>query len=260
MEAGAAGVGDTARACGERNRAGREAAVYQDPVWMRALLVVHIGCGFGSFVLAPVALVTAKGGKAHRRWGMVYLWAMGGVAATALPMALFRPVLFLALVAVFSFYAAFSGWRVLKLKDLPRGGRAKPVDWIAAGVTFGSSAALALLGAFRPAAVQGMGIVSIVFGLVGMRLAFAEGISFVRKPKDKMFWWYTHLGNFIGSYIAAWTAFSVVTVGPYFHNGTWVLWLWPTMVGVPAIVLTTAYYQRRFAKRNKTTGTLTTAS
>ena len=96
--------------------------LYQaDPVWMKGLLVVHIACGFGSFLLAPVALATAKGGKQHKRWGMVYLWAMGGVAATALPMALYRPVLFLAMVAVFSFYAAFSGYRVLKLKDLPRG-------------------------------------------------------------------------------------------------------------------------------------------
>jgi hypothetical protein len=51
-----------------------------DPVWMKALLTVHVACGFGAFLLAPVALSTAKGGKQHRRWGMVYLWAMGGVA------------------------------------------------------------------------------------------------------------------------------------------------------------------------------------
>src|SRR6202789_1093318 len=93
-----------------------------DPVWMKALLVVHIGCGFGSFLLAPVALATAKGGKQHMRWGMVYLWCMGLVAATALPMALFRPVLFLALVAILSFYLAFTGYRVLTL----RGGGAPP--------------------------------------------------------------------------------------------------------------------------------------
>ena len=114
-----------------------------DPVWMKALLAVHIACGFGSFLLAPVALATAKGGKQHKRWGMVYLWAMGGVAATALPMALYRPVLFLAMVAVFSYYAAFSGYRVLKLKGLVKGESAKPVDWIAGGLTFASSFLLA---------------------------------------------------------------------------------------------------------------------
>ena len=183
-----------------------------DPVWMRGLLVVHIAAGFSSFLLAPVALATAKGGKQHKRWGMVYLWSMGVVAATAIPMAFYRPVLFLAMVAVFSFYSAFSGYRVLKLKDLARGGNAKPLDWAAGGLTFASSACLAGLGAFRPAWVQNLGPVAIVFGLLGMRLAWVQMASFIRKPKEKMFWWYTHLGNFIGSYIAAWTAFSVVTL------------------------------------------------
>jgi len=218
------------------------------PLWMKVFLAVHIAAGFGSFLLAPVALATAKGGKQHKRWGMVYLWCMGVVAATALPMAIYLPVLFLALVAVFSFYAAFSGYRVLKLKDLPRGGKAQPIDWFAGVITFATSAVLALLGAFKPAAVQGFGVVSIVFGLIGMRLSYTQLMSFVRKPREKMFWWYTHLGNFIGSYIAAWSAFSAVTLSQFFGNA-WYVWLWPTIVGVPAIVLTTAYYKRKFASK-----------
>src|SRR5271154_2958779 len=121
-----------------------------DPLWMKVFLGVHVTGGASSFVLAPVALATAKGGKQHKRWGMVYLWSMGVVAATALPMALYRPVLFLALVAVFSFYMAFSGYRATKLKDLVKGGNAQPIDWIAATFTFCSCAALAGLGAFKP--------------------------------------------------------------------------------------------------------------
>ncbi len=219
-----------------------------DPLWMRVFLGIHITAGASSFLLAPIALATAKGGKAHKRWGMVYLWAMGTVAATALPMALYRPVLFLALVAVFSFYAAWSGYRVTKLKELARGGNAQSIDWAAGIFTFCSSAALALLAIVKPALVQNMGIVAIVFGLLGMRLAVQQLLSFVRKPKEKMFWWYSHLGNMIGSYIAAWTAFSVVTLPRIFGNSFY-LWLWPTAVGVPAIVLTTIYYKRKFAPR-----------
>ena len=202
-----------------------------DPVWMRGLLAVHIAAGTASFLLAPVALVTAKGGKQHKRWGMVYLVSMGAVAATALPMALYRPVLFLALVAVFSFYAAFSGYRVLKLKELARGGSAQLVDWMAAGVTFLSSACLAGFGVFRPAWVQNFWIVAVVFGILGMRLAFMQMKSFVSKPKDRMFWWYTHLGNFIGSYIAAWTAFSAVTLSQLLHSHRLVVWLWRRRLG-----------------------------
>ncbi len=96
--------------------------MHPDPLWMKAFLTVHVTAGMVSFVLAPVALATAKGGKQHKRWGMVYLWSMGVVSCTALPMALFRPVLFLALVSVISAYLAFSGYRVLRLKNLASGG------------------------------------------------------------------------------------------------------------------------------------------
>jgi hypothetical protein len=219
-----------------------------DPLWIRGLLGVHVTAGTLGLVCAPVALATAKGGRAHRRWGMVYLWSMGVVASTAIPMALWRPVLFLALVAVFSFYAAFAGYRVLQLKDLPRGGKAKTVDWIAAVVTFVNSLALALLGWFRPDIMRMPRVVPVVFGLLGMRLAYTQMKSFVVKPTEKMFWWFSHLGNFIGSYIAMWTAFSVVTLSQIFGN-EWYVWLWPTIAGVPAIVLTTAFYARKFAPR-----------
>ncbi|RSL18269.1 hypothetical protein EDE15_3831 [Edaphobacter aggregans] len=221
-----------------------------DPLWMRVFLGVHITAGASAFLLAPVALATAKGGKQHKRWGMVYLWSMGVVAATALPMALYRPVLFLALVAVFSFYACFSAWRVLALKDLPLGGRAKGIDWFAAVVTFVASACLAGFAVLKPAMVQHMGIVAIVFGVIGMSLAIGQMKSFVWKPKEKMFWWYSHLGNMIGSYIAAWSAFSVVTLSRVVGNH-WYVWLWPTLIGVPAITVTTAYYKRKFAPKVK---------
>lgn len=221
-----------------------------DPLWMKMFLGVHIAAGASAFLLAPVALVTAKGGKQHRRWGKVYLWSMGIVAATALPMALYRPVLFLALVAVFSFYACFSAWRVLALKDLPKGRSAKPIDWVAGVITFVTSACLAGFGVFKPAIVQHMGIVAVVFGFIGMALAFGQLKSFIVKPTEKMFWWYTHLGNMIASYIAAWSAFSVVTLSRFLGN-QWYVWLWPTMVGVPAIVVTTAYYRRKFTPKVK---------
>ena len=226
--------------------------MHPDPLWMKLFLAVHIAAGSLAFLLAPVALATAKGGQQHRRWGMVYLWSMGVVAATALPMALYRPVLFLALVAIFSFYAAFSGYRVLMLKDLAHGGSAKPIDWAAGVLSFAASALLAGLGLFHPAAVQNMGVVSVVFGSIGMLGAAGDLRTFVRKPTDKMFWLYTHLGKFIGSYIAAWTAFSAVTLSRLFAHATLLIWLWPTAVGVPAITLITIYYKRKFATRQPT--------
>ena len=121
-----------------------------DPLWMRAFLTIHVAAGAGAFVLAPLALVTAKGGKAHRRWGRIYFWCMAVVAATALVMAAWRPILFLALVAIFSFYAAFAAYRVLGQKAAWNGAQGvRPLDWAAAILCFAASAIMAGLGALR---------------------------------------------------------------------------------------------------------------
>lgn len=221
-----------------------------DPLWMKSFLAVHIAAGTAAFALAPLALITAKGGKAHRRWGKIYFWAMAVVTITALVMAIYLPVLFLALVAVFSFYAAFVGYRVLGQKAAYKGEKTvKPLDWFAAGFTFIASALLAVLGLVKPSAVQNLGIPAMVFGVIGMWIAANAAWKFTHHPKEKMFWWYAHLAGMLGSYIAAWTAFSVVTIGPLLH-GAWWLWVLPTAVGVPAIVLTQAYYRRKFTPRS----------
>ena len=221
-----------------------------DPMWIRWLLGLHVTAGATAFIFAPLALATRKGGKAHRRWGKVYFWAMSVVAASAIILSAYRPILFLALVAVFSFYAAFYAYRVLGMKNLGRGGKAGWLDWTAASVTFVSSMLLAIFGLVKPALVQNMGVVSIVFGLLGMSLSSGRIYRFLRPPEDRMYWWYDHLSGMIGSYIAAWTAFSAVTLSRFFGS-TWYVWLWPTIVGVPAIALTKAYYTKKFGQRKQ---------
>jgi uncharacterized membrane protein len=225
----------------------------RDPWWMHVLLAAHILAGGGAFVLAPLALVTAKGGKAHRRWGKIYFWCMAGVALSALVMAAYRPILFLALVAIFSFYAAFTAYRVLGQKAAWEGKSVvRPLDWLAAILCLAASAALALFGAIRPELVQNLRIPAVVFGAIGMRISGRAMWRFTHPPTDKMFWWYTHLQGMIGSYIAAWTAFCLVTIGPVV-GGKAQLWLWlvPVSIGLPAIIVTTAFYRRKFASRPK---------
>src|ERR1700723_2093397 len=162
------------------------------PEWapyLRALLALHISCGVVGFVCAPVALATVKGGQVHRRFGKIYFWAMAGVAVTALILSFALPIFFLAMVAVFSFYSAFAAYRILYLKDLYKGARPKPVDWLAAVITVLSSLLLFLLGFLRPV-LMGVGvvqiaghtvsIVSIVFGLIGMRLGLGSIHGFIK--------------------------------------------------------------------------------
>jgi uncharacterized membrane protein len=222
----------------------------RDPVWISSLLAVHITAGVVAFVMAPLALATAKGGKAHRRWGKVYFWSMAVVAVTALVLSLWRPILFLALVAIFSFYSAFSAYRVLGYKNLPQTGKVQPADWAAAVLTLIASLALVLLGAFWPALVSHLGIPAIVFGVIGISFSGGSLWRFTHPPKEKMFWWYTHLQGMLGSYIAAWTAFSVTTLGRFVHHAWWI-WVLPSAIGVPCITAVTTYYKRKFAPRGK---------
>jgi uncharacterized membrane protein len=227
-----------------------DSALTHGPVWIKWLLGLHILAGSTAFLFAPLALVVKKGGPSHRLWGKIYFWAMAVVAASALVLSAYKPILFLALVAVFSFYAAFYAYRVLGQKNLAQGGKASWVDWTAAAVTLSTSLLLALLGVFRPELVQGKGAVSIVFGLLGISMSVTRMLRFLRTPKYRMFWWNDHLQGMLGSYIAAWTAFSSVTLSRFF-GPTWYVWLWPTILGTPAIVITSAYYQRKFTQRRQ---------
>jgi uncharacterized membrane protein len=227
--------------------------------YLRVLLALHVLCGAVAFVCAPVALSTAKGGKTHRRWGKIYFWAMAGVAVTALILSLALPIFFLAMVAVFSFYSAFAGYRILSLKDMYTGARPKLVDWLAAVVTILSSFLLFLMGFLKPelmrvgviqVAGHKVSIVSVVFGIIGMSMGKASIAGFLKRPTEKMFWWFAHMEGMIGSYIAAMTAFSAVNLTRWFGPAWWV-WLWPTIVGVPAIAVWTAYYKTKFAPKAK---------
>src|SRR5208283_147848 len=147
------------------------------PTYLRSMLALHIACGGVAFVCAPVALATAKGGKTHRRWGKIYFWAMAGVAVTALILSFALPIFFLAMVAVFSFYSAFAGYRILSLKDMYRGARPKAVDWVAAVITILSSFLLLLMGFLKPQ-LMGVGVIQVAGQLHRGFDGFLGGKSF----------------------------------------------------------------------------------
>jgi len=44
--------------------------------FVRFMLGIHILAGTIALLVAPIALLTVKGGPTHRRWGKVYFWAM----------------------------------------------------------------------------------------------------------------------------------------------------------------------------------------
>lgn len=207
------------------------------------LRLLHITAGMLAFFVAPGALLTRKGALWHRRWGKIYFWSMAMVAGTALLMTWIRPNLFLAMVAVFSFYMAFSGYRVLYQKRPREGQGPTALDWLGVGLIALGSIGLILLGLFRLAAVHaGFGTVAVVFGALGLFIGSSDARRFLRPSVDRRAWLYTHIGNMIGAYIATVSAFSAVnlTILPPVLR-----WLWPTLVGLPVIFVCVNSEQRK---------------
>jgi uncharacterized membrane protein len=91
-------------------------------------LVIHVTFGAAALMLGLVAILSAKGGKVHRRSGMLFLYAYLVVIVTAMiGLLVFDFRSFLAVVTVLSFYDAFAGYRALQL----RGKRPETIDRIA---------------------------------------------------------------------------------------------------------------------------------
>jgi uncharacterized membrane protein len=204
----------------------------------------HIAFGFVAFFVAPIALVSAKGGSTHRRWGRVYYWSMVVVASTAMLLSLYRPNYFLAFVSVFSFYLAFRGYRALRRKPSRDAHDPTRVDYIGVVLALMASSALIILGVVQPAPVWiRLGPVAVVFGFVGLLYALIDLYKFAFPPKDRFDWWYSHMAGMIASYLAAVSAFSV---NNFQFLPVFVRWLWPTAIGVPVVVLWIRYYKMRF--------------
>ncbi len=203
--------------------------------------IIHIISGFFAFFVAPVALIAHKGGANHRRWGLVYFWAMTSATVFSFVVSLYRPNVFLFLVGVFSFYLSFSGYRSLFLKG--KNGKAIWLDWSITLITFFGSLSMIILGLSDLS--KTFSVMYIVFGAIGVFVSSSDIKKYVKPSKEKSGWFFDHMGGMIGSYIAAVSAFSAVN---FYFLPSVLRWLWPTIIGVPAIIIWTRYYKRKFKK------------
>jgi hypothetical protein len=63
-----------------------------------------------------------------------------------------------------------------------------------------------------------------------------------------MHWWFEHMAQMLGACIAATTAFVVNNATRLgLPNTSLVVWLGPALIGVPATIIWTRYYRRRFS-------------
>lgn len=218
----------------------------------QALIISHVIAGIASLLLGLAsAFVGKKGGKLHRQLGKIFFWCMFWVFVSAMLIISFvRFNAFLMVIAVFSFYMAFSGYRVLKIK---RTMKVEPIDWIAASVTiiFG----LIMLGMGINYLVNSdfssvLGYLCLFFGFFTAQTGWKNYMGFRKLAEaEKMWWWFAHMSSMSGSLIAAITAFLVQN-GRIFGLPSelgWALWVLPAIVGVPIV----SYWARKYRNQFK---------
>lgn len=194
-------------------------------------------------------IIRPKGGRLHRNIGKVYFYGMLVVVLSAVGIiVLLRFNLFLLVIAVFSFYLCFTGYRVLHRK---RPGQQTTVDWTGAIIAILSGLALLFIGTkgLMTTSIQPIFILCAVFGSMTALSGLTDVRIFKKKGMDdKMWWWYHHMQSMVGSYIAALSAFLVQNGNRYLPDFPypWMFWLAPTIVGTPVIVFWIRYYRNRF--------------
>ncbi len=193
------------------------------------LLVIHIIAGSVSLTMAIIALAAAKGGVNHVRAGRAYAVAMALVCVTALPLAILGADPLLSLIAAFSFYLVFAGWRFAR----NRSGDPQPADWFAAaalGLTglgmWGYGTVLFLGGSSQWVTMVLFGTIATVLGAADIRFHRARRGSGKRRIAR-------HLTNMLAGTIATVTAVVVVNVDT---RPVWLAWTLPTIVITPLIV------------------------
>ena len=195
---------------------------------MGILLSIHILAGSVALVSAALALSTEKGKKFHVLIGKSYFWSMVIIFLTALPMSIITGNVFLFLIAIFSFYLAFSGVRFAK----NRTGVPTRLDLIAVNFMFLSGVGMWILAIIFFIDNDSRFITLTVFGFLALFLGYGDFQTFkdqIAIGKERIA---KHLTNMMGATIAVVTA--VLVVNPP-TNPEWVWWILPTVLITPVI-------------------------
>lgn len=232
------------------------------------LITAHVFGALFALVVAPVAMITRKGGSTHRQWGKAYFWSMFLTNATALILLGWRFNLFLLGVTILSFYAALSGYRVLYRKRPLQGHGPIWFDWASAGVTLAAGVALVVWGVLTALGLTGAWIPSgggqiifvvlpIVFGLLIANDTITDLRMFRAPSTDPQWWWYYHMERMLGSYVALLTALMVQQVGPHLpFSVQWTVWVTPAAVGTVVVAYWIRRYQRVFTRQSASAGSV----
>ena len=233
---------------------------------MNALVLAHVATGFVGLAAFWVPLFARKGGRVHVQAGRVftycaYVVTLSAVTTSAGRIAALqvqglgpadRPetysfALFLGYLGLATFATVRHAIRVVETRKSPERLRTPFHEALAWASIAGSAVVIAFaLGVWTD-------ISPILLGLSPVGLVTGSGmLRLMRRPgARRMGWFYSHLGSMLGGGIAFHTAFAVFgaqRLWAYELAGSLAVvpWILPTVIGIPAIVVWTRYYRRKF--------------
>lgn len=221
-----------------------------------AMLIFHVISGFLALACGAVAIATKKGKGTHVTNGRIYFWSMILVAVTAFYLSIVNVIPFLFLIAVFSFYLTWTGYKAIhwKNKNLP-----SAIYWfdvilshlvLLFGIVMMVLSILTWFNVHLNSVITSLRSVLLVFGIGTIIFAGEDLILFYRKSSSSKFlWMYTHIGRMLGAYIATFTAFLVVN-GEFFPSPL-IPWLGPTVIGTPFIFYWIGKYRKKLEPKPK---------
>ena len=208
----------------------------------KIFLALHIAGGSLGLITGTISLVRKKGDKPHRAIGKLFSYGMLTAGSSAFVLSVLHPNYFLFIVGVFTIYMVSTGYRYIYLKLLGKDQRPAILDWIITTAMGFTGIMFIALGIYKLIGHNNFGIVFTVFGTLSLRFVKTDIDNYRGKIKAKNYWLLCHLQRMVGAYIASATAFLVVNSKFVPFLPPVAIWLLPTVILVPLIIIWSKKY------------------
>jgi uncharacterized membrane protein len=204
----------------------------------KVLVYSHVLAGITVLLLGVVSFANRKGSKNHILIGRVYVGSMWWICLSGITLiSIYRFSMFLLVISVMTFYASFSGIRILRRKKAKKEAW---YDWFVSAITGLFGLALIAYGLYRIVLDQNyiLALLSGIFGFFTAVAAYQDIRIFLQTERPTGTWWIQqHISAMGGSYIAAITAFGVQNIHklPIDPGYSWLIWILPAVLLSPLI-------------------------
>lgn len=200
--------------------------------WHKANIIVHVSTGLIALLLGIIALTTPKGGKAHRKSGILFLCFLTIVVVTGLfGVLIFKVNQFLLVITVLSGYNAYSGMRVLKNKT-------NKINWqdIVMAITAASTGIYFLYYINSIGMIWSPAIIYATLGTLFSIILYDLLRYLIPSKKYGNLWLYEHIYKMVSAFTALLAAATGTVYDEYHPHSQYLPSLFGTLLAIGFII------------------------